>query len=105
MRTLVANLCLLIGLLGSPVGWAQYLEVESDGEIEKVDIAANTLMISGLNYRVAADANVEIGGTFGAFTMLKSGMKVRMLNRHISRTEREIIELETLPDSTIIEGT
>ena len=105
MRALVINLCLAIGVLGSSVCWAQHMEAQSEGRIETVDIPANTLMVSGLNYRVPVDANVQINGTFGAFTLLQRGMKVRFTYRTISRTEREIISLEQLPDSTVIQGT
>ena len=105
MRALVVIVCFAIGLLSSPFGWAQYAESEIQGQIELVDIPANTVMVNGLNYRVAFDARVEIGGTFGAFTLLQPGMKVRIVYHRISATEREAIELETLPNGTVIEGT
>lgn len=105
MRALIVSLCFAIGLLGSPLGSAQFADVKGLGQIESIDIPANTLMISGFTYRVAIDARVEINGTFGAFTLLQPGMKVRFSFRNLSRTEREISSVEQLPNSTVIEGT
>src|SRR5262245_8509114 len=44
------------------------------GVIETIDVSTNQIVVGGVRYSVAADANVEIGGSYGAFTLLQPGM-------------------------------
>ena len=66
---------------------------EGEGRIQQVDIAAYQLRISGYDYGVLLDANVEIGGSFGAFTLLKQGMLVEFEYHQFPEGERVIIDI------------
>ena len=67
------------------------------GVIETVDVQANQVVIGGVRYNVAPDANVEIGGSYGAFTLLQPGMSVNILmRRYVSNGAVDIIDLKEL---------
>jgi hypothetical protein len=100
-------LVILIGL--SQAGMAASLsflapEKEKTGTIQQLDFGANQMIVDGYRYRVAVDVQVEIRGSYGAFTMLQEGMKINMVYRVISESEREIITVEQLPDNSNLEG-
>ena len=59
-------------------------------------------MIGGLRFRFAVDARVEIAGTFGAFTMLREGMKVEYVYKRYSNSDREVVVMRQLPDDTVL---
>lgn len=103
MRVLAVSLVVLVGLMGPALGWSQFPESERTGVIQKVELDSSSLIISGTRYRVALDAHVEIDGTYGAYSMLSPGTKVRFICQVISGEEREIVEIQTLPSSTVIE--
>ncbi len=96
---------LLLG--GAHLGHAasSYLAPEKSktGTIQELNFGANSMIVDGNRYYVAPDVHVEIRGTFGAFTMLQTGMKIYMVYRVISGTERELIEIKQLPDNTTLE--
>ena len=71
----------------------------TEGQIHALDFESSMLLISGVTYYIALDAKVEIGGTYGAPTMLANGMNVRFTFRRYDDGKREIIELEELPDN------
>ena len=72
------------------------------GVVQELDFSRSEMIVSGTRYRVAVDVHVEIGGSYGAFTMLRPGMKIRYAFLVISPSEREIVEiLEVPPDSPI----
>jgi hypothetical protein len=73
--------------------------VESrQGSVESLDTAKGTIVVGGVAYDVAADANVRLGGSFGAFTLMTPGMNVKiMMKRYIDSGRREIIDIEELP--------
>lgn len=73
------------------------------GTIQELDFGRNSMVLGGNIYRAATDIRVEIRGSFGAFTMLQTGMKVQILYRVISPTEREVTEIKQLPDNTVLE--
>lgn len=50
---------------------------EDQGVIEELNFGQSTAMISGYLYPVSPNVKVEIAGSYGAFTMLTQGMKVR----------------------------
>lgn len=103
MRALVASLVVLVGLMGPAFGWSQFPETERTGMVQAVELESSSLIISGYRYRVALDAHVEIDGTYGAYSMLRPGYKVRFIYKVISGVEREIVELQTLPSSAVLE--
>ncbi len=76
---------------------AAYPESTGVGVIETVELEKSSIIVNGLRFRVALDADVTINGTFGALQMLTAGMLVRYRYLVISPTERQIIELETRP--------
>lgn len=77
--------------------------MEEEGVIEQLIVASNEVIISGVTFRVAFDAEVEIRGSFGAYTMLQPGMKVFYEYRRHSPTELEIYAIEQLPDNQEID--
>ena len=103
MRVLAASLIVLAGLMGPALSWSQFAETDRTGVIDKVELASQSVIVSGTRYRVAIDAQVEIDGTYGAFSMLTRGMKVRFVCKLISADEREIVQLETLPSGFVLE--
>jgi hypothetical protein len=67
------------------------------GVIETIDVPANQIVVGGVRYRVAADASVEIGGSYGAFTLLQPGMNVQILvRRYIGDGTEDIIDVKEL---------
>jgi hypothetical protein len=68
------------------------------GPVESADYGKNTMVVGGVSYDVAPDASVELGGSYGAFTMITSGMNVQILiRRYIDTGRREIIDVKELP--------
>ncbi len=68
------------------------------GTVQSTDFAANKMVVGGVSYDVALDANVTLGGTYGAFTMIKTGMNVEIvLRRYLASGQREVIEVRELP--------
>lgn len=51
--------------------------MEYGGQIQELDFSESTLMVNGIVFDVRQDVDVQINGTYGAFTMLKPGMKIR----------------------------
>lgn len=96
---------LLFGGTGHAAQSLSAPEMSNTGTIQKLNFGTNSMIIDGYRYYVAPDVHVEIRGTFGAFTMLQTGMKVYMVYRLISGTEREIVEIKQLPDNTVLEET
>lgn len=102
---------LLIGLLALWLlpfaAGAEALEgyplTEDAGVIQKLDLDAQTLVIDGMRYRMALEAQVEIAGSYGAFTMLEPGMRVYFEYRRVSSSERIITMLRELPAEVELE--
>jgi len=76
---------------------------EDTGVIQGLDFAAQTMVIDGMDYTVAVDVKVEIGGSFGAFTMLQSGMRVYYEFRQISESSRLVTLIRELPGNVALE--
>jgi hypothetical protein len=93
------SLVLAAAIVVAPLAAADDFRIESrQGVIDTADFQANQIVISGVRYDVAADANVEIGGSYGAYTLLTPGMNVQfLLRRYIESGERQIIDLKELP--------
>ncbi len=68
------------------------------GRIEQVNFDRGTLIIDGLRYWAAHDIRVEIDDSYGALTMLRPGMVVRMYYRTTQAGQREIYRLEEETD-------
>lgn len=64
------------------------------GRIEQVNFDRGTLIIDGLRYWAAHDIRVEIADSYGALTMLRPGMIVRMHYRMKPGGQRELYRLE-----------
>jgi hypothetical protein len=94
----------LAALLTMTAAQAAYPEKEGIGYIESIDLDTSTLIVNGLRFRVATDAEVSIDGSFGAFTMLQEGMLIRYDFWQISPTEREIFQMETRPKGEAFES-
>ena len=96
---------LLIGSAQLGYGAPSYLAPEKSitGTIQELNFGTNSMIMDGTRYNAAPDVDVEIRGTFGAFTMLQTGMRVHIVYRVISGTERELIEIKQLPDNMALE--
>jgi hypothetical protein len=96
---------LLVGLVLGPAAVAD-LPVASDaGEVQSLDFSAGKLIIGGLRYHMEVGAKVEIGGSYGAFTMLEPGMRVRFDYLVVSPSERRIVLIQELPANVRIDET
>ncbi|MEM1231204.1 MAG: hypothetical protein AAGI15_11745 [Pseudomonadota bacterium] len=104
-RAVVTALLLLGSLFGGAGTWAQDSVFERSGgnahdagRIEQVNFANGTLIIDGLRYWAAHDITVEINDSYGALTMLRPGMYVRMFYRMKPGGQRELYRLEEETD-------
>jgi len=80
-----------------------YPLAERAGVIQELDPDSQALVIDGVRYGIAVDAQVEIGGSYGAVTMLQPGMRVYFEYRRISSSERVITLLRELPEEVELE--
>ncbi len=100
-REFVRGLALVAVLLMAPFAGADDGEfrIESrQGTVQSTDFAANKMVVGGVSYDVAPDANVSLGGSYGAFTMIESGINVEILvRRYLTSGRREVIEVRELP--------
>ena len=86
----------LVGLLFAGIAQAQEYnapEAEGQGVIQGLDFGLNTAVVNGTDYRISPNVRVEIGGSYGAFTMLQEGMSVEFTFLHYSDGVREIIDM------------
>jgi hypothetical protein len=94
----------LLGVVAiAPVAIAEVepVSIETiEGEIHEIDYATLGTIISGVSYRIALDAKVGIGGSFGAPTMLTPGMNVVFTFHRYEDGERVIVVLDELPSGT-----
>ena len=73
------------------------------GIVRHIDLAASTVIVEGTRYQVAPDAEVELRGSYGAFSMLEVGMQIEYTYEVHSETERIIVEIKQIPDNFTIE--
>ena len=104
-KTLSMLALVLIALWSGQALAAEDDVAEEEGVIERLVLERNEVIISGVAFRVAYDAQVEIRGSYGSYTMLQPGMKVFFEYRRYSPTELEIFAIEQLPDNREIEET
>jgi hypothetical protein len=57
-------------------------EAESQGEIQGLDFGSYRAVVNGSDYDVSPNVQVQINGTFGAFTMLEEGMLIEFTFLH-----------------------
>ena len=102
-KRLVRGLVLTGAILVAPIVSADDFRIESkQGPVESVDYPSNRIVVGGVSYDVAADANVQLGGSYGAFTMITPGMNVSILiQRYIDSGQRQIIELKELAPGVV----
>lgn len=79
-------------------------EKEMDGTIQQLDFGAGTMIFEGNRFQMAPELEVEVRGSYGAFTMLQEGMKATVTYRVISPSERHAIRIVQLPDNFRLEG-
>ncbi|MCZ6619405.1 MAG: hypothetical protein O7E57_14880 [Gammaproteobacteria bacterium] len=96
-------LMLLAGAGSSAIAAALAPENTGTGTIQQLDFASGTMIVDGSRYHAAPELQVEIGGSYGAFTMLKVGMKIQLVYRLVSGSRRDVIEITELPESVFIE--
>ena len=77
--------------------------IQLQGVIQKIDFAMNQMVVSGNRYDVSTSARVSINGTYGAFTMLTTGMRIEFTYKKFSDGVRQIIEVRELSDSEDME--
>ncbi|MEM7001112.1 MAG: hypothetical protein AAF529_10010 [Pseudomonadota bacterium] len=77
----------------------QLTEGKGQGIIHAVDFAENRMIVQGVGYTVAPDFEVEIGGSYGAFTMLEPGMRVDFVYHRYPNGDRQMISLRELGGS------
>jgi len=74
------------------------------GSVESLDATKNTMVVGGVLYDVAPDAHVELGGSYGALTLMTPGMNVKiMMKRYLDTGRREIIDIQELPPGVVPE--
>ena len=92
-------------ILIAPVAGAadEEFRIESrQGSVESVDYPANRMVVGGVAYDVAPDASVELGGSYGAFTMITPGMNLEILvRRYIDSGHGEVIDVKELEPGTV----
>lgn len=71
-------------------------EMESQGHIEKLSFGEQQLQVGGRNYQVGPGVQVEIGGTYGAFTLLQPGMKVYLRFVQYADGRKEVVQIREL---------
>jgi len=95
----LAFLFLLLG--ASAVNAQDFLapEAEGSGEIQDLDFGTYRAVVNGTNYDVSPTVQVQINGTFGAFTMLEEGMFIEFTFLHHSdgaRVINSIVEVDSV---------
>ena len=102
-KKLVRGLMLAGAMLVAPIALADDFRIESkQGPVESVDYSASKLVVGGVSYDIAPDANVQLGGSYGAFTMITPGMNVSIIvQRFIESGHRQIIEVKELAPGVV----
>jgi hypothetical protein len=89
-----------VGVVGAVHADYNTPEAEGAGQIHELDFGNNTMLINGYGYSVSPTVSVEIGGSYGAFTMLQKGMKIEYTYLHyadgarVVQTIKEVDEIE-----------
>ncbi len=99
---LIGALCSLLLAL-APTAHSVPAESEGFGYVQILEFDRNAVVIEGARYFAGPELRVEINGTYGAFTMLKPGMKVRFVYRQARGGPRELVFVEELGAAVVIE--
>lgn len=105
-RPLLAMLLILLSSVSLAASSISALapEKDMDGTIQALDFGAGTMIFEGTRFHMAPELEVEIRGSYGAFTLLETGMKATVTYRVISESERHAIRIVQLPDNFRLEG-
>ncbi len=105
LRACACGLVLAGAIFVAPLAGADDFRVESrQGAVESVDYDANRIVMGGVSYDVAVDANIELAGSYGALSMITPGMNVEILiQRYIESGQREVIDLKELAPGVVPE--
>ena len=89
---------LLVGMVSATAFANDYApaEVTREGIIDEVSLPNTELTIQALRYGVSETAHIEIGGSYGALSMLSAGMRVEFTFNRYKDGRREIIDLREL---------
>ena len=68
-------------------------EVSRSGIIDSIDLSSNELVVEGHRYSVSQTVQVEIAGSYGAFTMLSRGMRITFRYHRYDDGSREIFAI------------
>ena len=72
------------------------------GSVESLDAGKNTIIVGGVLYDVAPDASVQLGGSYGALTLMTPGMNVKItMKRYLDTGRREIVDIQELPPGVV----
>ncbi|HET6472675.1 MAG TPA: hypothetical protein VFG38_12600 [Pseudomonadales bacterium] len=98
-----AVLASAIGVAPVAIAGGDDFRIESwQGSVQSLDVTNNSIIVGGVMYDVAPDARVQLGGSYGAFTLMTPGMNVKiMIKRYIDTGRREIIDIEELPPGVV----
>ncbi|MEM9620948.1 MAG: hypothetical protein AAF993_04815 [Pseudomonadota bacterium] len=80
-------------LQGQAASYAPPVQMEGQGVIHGLSFETDQILVGGQMYYMSQTARVEIAGSYGAFTMLKEGMKVRFNYLEYADGRNEIVEL------------
>jgi hypothetical protein len=105
VRERVALLLILwLGLFGQAAAQPAGFAVASrSGVVEALELDASSMIVSGYRYHVDLDTRVEIGGSYGAYTMLEPGMRIRFEYFVISPSERRMVLIQELPANVVLD--
>ncbi len=99
------SMLLLLATVFASTSWASGFgaEMESHGQVELLLFGEQQLQVAGRTYEVSPATQVEIGGSYGAFTLLQPGMKVYLRFVQYADGRREVLEIRQLPSGTRLE--
>ena len=105
VRACARGLVVIGAILVAPFAGADDFRVESrQGAVESVDYNTNRIVVGGVSYDVAVDANIQLGGSYGALSMITPGMNVEILiQRYLDSGQREVIDVKELAPGVVLE--
>jgi hypothetical protein len=104
-RSLWVGVALFVALAGAVnvASAAVAAEKTKTGTIQQLNFGDGSMIVDGYRYDSTPEIRVEIAGSYGAFTMLQVGMKVQIVYRLVSGTQRDLVEITQIPDNFTIE--
>ena len=107
MRPMIRGLLVAMAALNlwAPVQAVEYNPPEAVryGIVQALEMDVNDIIIEGHRYSVSLTAHVEIGGTYGAYTMLEPGMRVEYHYYRYDDGRRVIFWLRELAPNEVLE--